>query len=192
MSSVWLAPWSTWSFTVRLRVMMTEKLQYDVPNSPPSYFSGNTFSLKWKPCPDDAPPDISGLPSIDRTLYLVETVKFHLGHHYRFYDNEEFVRNIHEFYSGNAQEKATRSRLWFVQFLLVLSFGQAFLSRSKDPDEPPGAKFFKRAMSLIPDMASIWKDSLLAVEILVLAGIYLYSIDQREAAHVHVGLGYSL
>ncbi|KAF7595575.1 hypothetical protein BBP40_005610 [Aspergillus hancockii] len=42
-------------------------------------------------------------------------------------------------------------------------------------------------MSLMPDHASLWKDSLLASETLALAGLYLYSIDHRESAHVYIG-----
>ncbi|PYH76783.1 hypothetical protein BO82DRAFT_436379 [Aspergillus uvarum CBS 121591] len=43
-------------------------------------------------------------------------------------------------------------------------------------------------MSLMPDHASLWKDSLLlAIEVPALASLYLYSIDQRESAHIDLG-----
>ncbi|RYP72060.1 hypothetical protein DL769_004547 [Monosporascus sp. CRB-8-3] len=170
--------------------MMTEKLQLMNPNSPstPSkYLHSNIYSLQWKPWPDDIPPDISGLPSIDHATYLFNTTKFHLRQHYRFYDEAAFISRMQDFYRGNAQEKATEDRLWFAQFLIVMAFGKAFLAKSPDPHGPPGSKYFVRAMALMPDLASLWKDSLLAIEVLVLAGIYLYSIDQRECAHVNVG-----
>lgn len=142
--------------------------------------------MKWSPCRDTDSPDISGLPSIDRALYLFHTVKFHLGQHYRFFDDGSFMQQVHELYYGDAQEKASQNRLWFAQFLIVLAFGNAFLSKSKSPEEPPGARYFSRAMSLLPDLASLWKDSLLAIEVLAMAGLYLYSIDHRESAHVYV------
>ncbi|QMW35971.1 hypothetical protein G4B84_011500 [Aspergillus flavus NRRL3357] len=112
----------------------------------------------------DDPPDISGLPSLDHALYLSETVKFHLGQSYRLYNEDEFIHN----------------------FLLVLAFGTAFLHRSGRSKDPPGSKFFIRAMSLMPDQAPLWKGSLLAIEVLGMAGLYLYSIDQRESAHIYV------
>ncbi|KAH7054394.1 Zn(II)2Cys6 transcription factor [Macrophomina phaseolina] len=182
---IWLSPWSPWSFTVRLTLMMTEKLHLDMPNSPPVYSDGETYPLQWRPCSEDTPPDITGLPSKDHALYLFNAVKFHLS--YRFFDDGEFIKNVNDFYHGKAQEKATESRLWFVQFLIVLAFGNAFLSKSKNPREPPGAKYFVRAMSLMPEHSSVWKGSLLAVEVHILAGLYLYSIDHREAAHVYLG-----
>ncbi|RAK73129.1 Zn(II)2Cys6 transcription factor [Aspergillus fijiensis CBS 313.89] len=185
---VWLAPSSTWSFTARLTLLLAEKLELDSPYSAPNFSGEDIYVLRLKSCPPDDPPDISGLPSIDHALYLFNTVKFHLGQSYRFLDEATFVEHLQEFYHGNAAEKAAASRLWFVQFLLVLSFGNAFLSsRCKCTTEPPGSKFFIRAMALMPDHASVWKDSLLAIEVLALAGLYLYSIDHRESAHVYLG-----
>lgn len=184
---IWLAPSSMWSFTARLTVMLSEKLHLESPYDAPNFSDRDIYPLKWKSAASDDPPNISGLPSIDHALYLFNTVKFHLGQNYRFFDEEAFVTDMKEFYYGNALEKATRCRLWFVQFLLILCFGNAFLSRSRNTRDPPGAKFFVRAMSLMPDLASMWKDSLLAIEILALVGLYLYSTDHRESAHVYVG-----
>ncbi|KAK1625408.1 hypothetical protein BDP81DRAFT_463935 [Colletotrichum phormii] len=134
---IWLAPSSTWSFTARLTLMVAERLQVETP-----------FSF---------------LPSI-MPSNLFNTVKFHLSQNYQLIDETNFVKNIEEFYYSLASKKAAESHLWFVQFLLVLSFGQAFLSRSKGSREPPGAKFFVRAMALLPETNSLWKDSLLAIE----------------------------
>lgn len=176
------------SFSVRLELMLTEKLHIEATTNFSKCFEADTYNLKWKHGSTDDPPDISDLPSVDHALYLFHTVKFHLGHHYRSFNDREFIDHVHQFYYGNALEKATESRLWFVQFLLVLAFGTAFLSKSSDPQEPPGAKYFVRAMSLMPDHTSMWKESCPAVEALALAGLYLYSIDQREVAHVYVSL----
>ncbi|KAE8370188.1 Zn(II)2Cys6 transcription factor [Aspergillus caelatus] len=184
---IWLAPTSVWSFTARLSVMLSEKLQLASPYTTPSQLDKDIYPLQWKQATAEGPPDISGLPSIDHALYLFNTVKFHLGVKYRFFDEDNFLAHIHEFYEGNAAEKANESRLWFVQFLLVLAFGNAFLLQSRNVKDPPGSKFFVRAMALMPDHASLWKDSLLASETLALAGLYLYCIDHRESAHVYVG-----
>ncbi|KAK1484272.1 hypothetical protein CCUS01_03984 [Colletotrichum cuscutae] len=166
--------------------MMAERVQVETPFSAPSFLNDEIYPLRWKASTVDGQPDISGLPSIDHAIYLFNTVKFHLGQNYQLIDETNFVKNLEEFYYGLASKKAAESPLWFVQFLLVLSFGQAFLSRSKDSKEPPGAKFFVRAMALLPEPNALWKDSLLAIEVLALAGLYLYSIYQRESAQLYI------
>ena len=167
--------------------MITEKLSLESLNNSPGLLEGDVYALQWRDAAPNDPPDISGLPSIDQALYLFNTVKFHLGQIYRFFDDEEtFVRHVREFYQGDAVVKASECRLWFVQFLLVLAFGNAFLSRSRGTNDPPGSKFFVRATSLMPDLASLWEDSLLAIEVLAMMGLYRYSIDYRESAHVYV------
>ena len=168
--------------------MMSESLHLESPYRTPSSLNQEIYPLRWRPAPIEDPPDISGLPSIDDALYLFSTVKHHLDQHYRFFDEESFMRDLQEFYSNNSLQKATDNRLWFVHFLLVLAFGNAFLLRSRNSRSPPGAKFFLRAMSLFPDYADLWTEGILAVEVLALAGLYLYSIDHRESAHVHVGI----
>ncbi|KAE8340570.1 hypothetical protein BDV24DRAFT_175258 [Aspergillus arachidicola] len=183
---IWLAPSSMWSFTTRLTIMMTEKLQLKNSHNVPASSEKESYPIRWDASPAGDPPDISGLPSLDHALYLSETVKFHLGQSYRLYNEDEFIHNVREFYYGDSAKMATENRLWFIQFLLVLAFGTAFLHRSKRSKDPPGSKFFIRAISLMPDHAPLWKGSLLAIEVLAMAGLYLYSIDQRESAHIYV------
>ncbi|RAQ42956.1 hypothetical protein AFGD_010840 [Aspergillus flavus] len=185
---IWLAPTSAWSLTARLMVMMTEKLDLNsTHNIPKFYLDGDIYPLVWDRATASEPFDTSGLPSVDYALYLFNIVKFHLGQMYRFFDEDTFVSQMHEFYASDAAEKASKPRFWFVQFLLVLALGNAFVSRPRNQSSPPGAKFFARAMSIMPNHTSTGKDSLLAIEALALAGLYLYAIDHREAAHVQVG-----
>ncbi|CCT63167.1 related to C6 transcription factor [Fusarium fujikuroi] len=181
---IWLAPWSTWSFTLRLMLMLGDKLQPGGLNIPPQLIEEDVYKLSWTQL-DKA--DVSGLPSLDYAIYLFHTFKFHLGQTYRLFDEVEFVNQIRDFYS-DAQNKAEENRLWYVKFLLILAFGSAFLSSQPVPSkEPPGAKFFVRAMGLMPDHTALWKDSLFAIEVLAMVGLYLYSIDERESAHVYLG-----
>lgn len=165
--------------------MMTERLHGPSQGSP-VIVTGDVYPLKWNYVPDDVPPDISGLPSIDRAIYLFNTTKFHLDQHYRFLDDAAFMDHLNQFYHADAQAKASSSRVWFAQFLIVLAFGTAFISESRNPLEPPGKKFFVRAMPLMPDHTSIWKHSLLGIETLALSALYLYSIDHRESALLQV------
>ncbi|KAH6664312.1 hypothetical protein EV126DRAFT_464672 [Verticillium dahliae] len=184
---IWLAPWSTWSFTVRLRFLMKEKLYPDLEEGSIDVYDGKIYPLHWKPASSDAP-DITGLPSMDYAIYLFNAVKFHLGRAYRFFEDASFLSCMNEFYDGEARAVATQHRFWFVQYLLMLAFGKAFLSRSRASKDPLGACYFTRAMSLMPDPAVFRRDSILAIELTALAGLYFYAIDHRESAHVYVGL----
>ncbi|KAL4735028.1 hypothetical protein BDV11DRAFT_212343 [Aspergillus similis] len=187
----WLAPTSTWSFTARLKLMIAEKLHIESHYSSPELFDGDLYPIQWSPLPVGSHPDISNLPSIDHALYLFSTVKFHLGHNFRLINEEEFVKQTHAFYYGDAVRQVKECRLWFVQFLLVLAFGNAFLlpgqKNSNNVNDPPGSKFFIRAMSLMPDHTSLSRGGFVAIEVLALTGLYLYSIDHRSSAHVYVG-----
>ncbi|KAL2860916.1 uncharacterized protein BJX67DRAFT_386196 [Aspergillus lucknowensis] len=183
----WLAPTSTWSFTTRLKLMIAEKLHVESHYGNPELFDGDLYPIQWRPIPVDEHPDISNLPSIDHALYLFNTVKFHLGHNHLLIDEKEFMENIHRFYYGDSIKHANECRLWMVQFLIVLAFGNAFLLQSKSPRDPPGSKFFVRAMSLMPDHTSLSRGGFLAIEVLSLTGLYLYSIDHRSSAHVYIG-----
>lgn len=164
---------------------MTQKLHNRYPHNAPTLVQKEIYPLKWSSSAATDMPDISGLPSLDHATYLFDTVKFHLGQSYRFFDEETFISQLKEFYHGEPAIIARDDRLWFIQYLLVVSFGTALLCRSSTED-PPGSKFFVRAMSLMPDHASLWKDSLMAIEVLALAALYLYSIDKRESAYIYV------
>lgn len=168
--------------------MMNRKLNLDPStNTPKLYLDGDLYPLEWTSLTADVQPSISGLPSMDYGLYLFNIVKFHLGPTYRFLDEAAFVSHLQKFYGNPTGEKVIESRFWFVQFLLVLALGNAFLARPRTQSGcPPGSKIFIRAMSVMPNHVSAGKDSLFAMEALGLAGIYLYAIDHREAAHVQV------
>lgn len=169
-------------------VMLTEKLDLNSAYNPPRfYLDGDIYPFAWSRYPPTDTPDSSGLPSVDYAFYLFQIVRFHLGRTYKFFD-DSFASRIHEFYSSRSVERTTESRFWFVQFLVVLSLGNAFVSRPRSRTDPPGSKYFARAMSSLPNDTSTGKDSLLAIEALALTGLYLYAIDHREAAHVQVSM----
>ncbi|KAJ4016255.1 hypothetical protein NW766_004447 [Fusarium irregulare] len=168
-------------------LMLGDSLQPGGDMIPPQLIESDVYTLSWNIRPPHEKPDVTGLPSLDYAIYLFHTFKFHLGQTYRLFDEVEFVNQIRDFYS-DAQSKAEENRLWYVKFLLILAFGTAFnASQRVASTEPPGAKFFVRAMGLMPDHTALWKDSLLAIEVLAMVGLYLYSIDERESAHVYLG-----
>ena len=161
--------------------MLSEKLYPEGCSLPPSLVSTKAYDRTYKTSVAYDIPDATGLPALSHALYLFNTVKFHLGQTYRLYDEEEFEQQIHDFYP-NALEKATNCPLWLSKFLLTMAFGTAFHATPRDTPDPPGGKFFIRAMALMSESNSLWKDSFLAMEVLALGGLYLYSIDQREGA----------
>ncbi|KAI1204694.1 uncharacterized protein F4807DRAFT_446372 [Annulohypoxylon truncatum] len=181
---IWLAPWSTWSFTMRLMLMISEKLYPEDPAIPANIIDPEVWTLP--KAPSSNAPDFSGLPSLDHALYLLYAVKFHLGQRYRFFNETEIENQIRNFYSDPLR-KTVECPLWVVKFHLILAFGTAFQAQSPETQEPPGAKFFMRAMALLPDPTSLWKDSLLAIEVLALVGLYFFSINERESGHIYLG-----
>ena len=167
--------------------MMTDKLDPSSGNgSLPLYLDGDIYPFAWRQVSTPNPIDTNDLPSLDYVLYLFHIVQFRLGQAYRFFGDDSFVTYVHQLYTGRPDPKATEPRFAFVRFLMVLALGNAFLARPRNQKDPPGAKYFVRAMSAMPNYTSTGKDSPLAIEALALVGLYLYSIDHREAAHLHV------
>ncbi|KAL4895512.1 Zn(II)2Cys6 transcription factor [Aspergillus ambiguus] len=147
------------------------------------HLDGDIYPLDWTRDPTSG--CSAELPSLDYALHMLNITKLHLGQAYRFLDEDSFVSHILAFYN-NSEEETAESRIWFVQFLLILAFGKAFLSRPNGHDAP-GSKFFVRAMSIMPVDTSTGRDSLMVIEALALAALYLYAIDHRENAHLYVG-----
>ncbi|EAW16782.1 putative C6 transcription factor [Aspergillus fischeri NRRL 181] len=118
---------------------------------------------------------------------MLNTVRFHFGHLYQLFDEEDFTRNLDEFYH-NASAKVQESRLWYVQFLVVLAFGEALLAPVRRASNTASwTKYFSRAMSLLPDTTALWQDPLLAIEVLALIALYLHSVDMRDSAYCYIG-----
>lgn len=174
-----------WSFTTRLTILMKDKLHHEYPHDAPVLVEREIYPVRWEAASAKETPDITDLPSMDFAFYLFDTVKFHLGQSYRLFDETKFSQKLQRFYHDDPATVVAENRLWFVQYLLVVAFGTALLSRSAR-EQPPGSRFFIRAMSLMPDYASLWKDSIIAIEVSAMAALYLYSIDQRESAYLYV------
>lgn len=119
---------------------------------------------------------------------MLSTVKFHLSPLYRFFDEREFLTNLHEFYN-HAPEKAQESRLWYIQFLIILAFGEALLTPVRTAENTGSwTRFFIRALSLLPDITGLWRDPILAIEVLALIALYFHSVDMRDTAYCYVSV----
>ena len=169
--------------------MVVQRLHLnESPYSLPTFGANEAYVFTWSVGSKvNELPDVSGLPTADDARYLFNTLRHHLGQMYRLLDDNAFLASLEDFYRGGpSRDQADANRLWFIQFLLVVALGRAILSQLRLKKEPPGAKFFQRAMSLLPDHGSLWKDSLMAIDILAMIGLYLYCIDQRESGHIYV------
>jgi hypothetical protein len=149
-------------------------------------FDGSAYDLTWdgtRSLPDSTSPII---PSIDYTIFLINAVKFHCAQLVHLFDEDEFMANMHAFYS-NSERSAWKESLWYVHFLLILAFGKTFIQVKGNTPRPPGADFFIRAVQLLPDTTRLCREPVIAVEILCCIALYLQALDSRNAAHVTVG-----
>ena len=149
---------------------------------------GEAFDLGWTGARgEEAPPDVSGLPSVDTALYLIHTVKFRACQLFHLFDEEAFFSHFYAFYE-NPIDVASEHQLWYVHYLLIIAFGKAFISRGipTTSSRLPGCEFFVRAMALLPDTTYLCLDEILSSEILTCVALYLQSLDFRGAAHCYV------
>ncbi|WAO94637.1 Zn(2)-C6 fungal-type domain-containing protein [Fusarium falciforme] len=178
-----LGPTSSWSFCRRVLSLIASRLpEHHVPPDP---WTLAQFDLNWTPLGADESPAINDLPAQDYATFLAHTVKYHLGTLSPILDDQVFFVRINDLYSDPAAE-VQRSRLWYAQFLLVLAFGEAIVN-SKGASATPGTQYASRAMSLIPNFFRVNKNSILAVETLCLAALYLQSLDLRLEAFQTIG-----
>lgn len=184
--AVFLGPTSTWSFSRRVLSIIQDRLNPDRSAPIPLAVDGDAYQIHWHHASSDDPPDISGLPSLEYAVYMLNTVKFRLSPLYRLFDEEEFLHNMYEFYD-NATTKVQESRLWYVQYLVVMAFGEALLAPVRSASNTSGwTKYFSRAMSLLPDSTVMWTEPILAIETLALIALYFHSVDMRDTAYCYV------
>jgi proline utilization trans-activator len=163
------------------------KSHLDPVDSPgfPLYLDGSVYKLDLSNSDSIDLADLDGLPSLEYALYLTNTVKFHLGQLFHMFDEASFMPHLHEFYN-NPVVKIKESRLWFIQYLLIIAFGKAFLVQDGPSKLPPGFTYFARAMNAMPGMVVLFEDPVLSVEILCSVSLYLQSADNRNSAYVYV------
>ncbi|KAJ5419856.1 uncharacterized protein N7487_003406 [Penicillium crustosum] len=186
---VWFyqGPTSSWSFTHRILKSLAKALCPDTPLDLPIITDRNAYQVQWTKAQSNGIADITALPSQDHAIYLVNTVNFHIGHFLHLYDDEEFMKNLDEFY-GDVQQKVQKSKLWYIQFLVVMAFGETLLlPASKTSQSSACSPYFTRAMSLLPDITEMWNDPILSVELLALVALYLYSLDMRDSSCCYIG-----
>ncbi|KAF2210016.1 hypothetical protein CERZMDRAFT_121896 [Cercospora zeae-maydis SCOH1-5] len=181
----YLGPSSTWAFCRRALFLLG-------PHSPGTHDDsallnndGTAFRLRWQTKTAVEPGDLNDLPAADYALYLYNSIKFRLGELFAIMDEASFMMHFERFHREPWQV-ATDHRLWFVEYLLLLAYGKALLSHpGRSP--VPGSNFAARAMSLLPDAATLHEEGMHSIEVLALVALYFQSIDMRVTAYQYIG-----
>ncbi|KAI0974870.1 fungal-specific transcription factor domain-containing protein [Xylaria arbuscula] len=187
-----LGPTSTWSYTQQIKILIRKHLQNpDLPKAPLNP-EGLPFVLEWPSTSKVGPLSLNTLPSLEFALYLTNTVKFHLGRLYHLFHEKTFINGLYKFYEeGPYAEPSPDNRLWYVQFLLIMAFGNALLSGYVER-KPAGSELVSRAIELMPDAFGLNRNPVLATEVLCCLALYLQSIDHRNSAFVYIGQAMSM
>ncbi|KAI1435621.1 fungal-specific transcription factor domain-containing protein [Xylaria sp. CBS 124048] len=181
-----LGPTSTWSYSQQVMNLIKEYLKTtdspDVPLNP----EGRDFVLDWPSTCSIGPLSPSALPSLDYALYLMNTVKFHVGQLYHMFHEKTFLAGLYKYYEAPYTEPAPENRLWYIHFLLIMAFGHALLS-GYIGQRPAGSELASRAIELMPDPFALNKNPVMSAEILCCLALYLQSIDHRNNAFLYIG-----
>jgi hypothetical protein len=146
-------------------------------------FEGTAYDLSDE-SRTDLIPEQPIIPSLDHALYLINMVNFRCGQLYHLFDEGDFMRSLHDYYSN---DRRPRDSLWYIHFLLILAFGKSFLQTRSQERKPPGIKYFAKAMQLLPDHNRLYSSPLVSTEILCCIAIFYQSLDCRSPAHNYVG-----
>ncbi|PKK46836.1 hypothetical protein CI102_10016 [Trichoderma harzianum] len=186
-----LGPSSTWAYIQQAMSILQQCVKDQPSPQLPATSDGGAFVLDWPSTSQttpSAPLTIDRLPSLTYSLYLTDTVKFYLGPMYHLYDEDIFRERLNNFYAtGPWVEPPRSSRLWFIQYLLIMALGKALILPGSSDKRPTGCDYVLRAIDLLPDVHGYYTDSILSVEILCCLSLYLQSIDHRNAAYNYIG-----
>ncbi|KAF2685815.1 hypothetical protein K458DRAFT_18001 [Lentithecium fluviatile CBS 122367] len=149
-------------------------------------FDGAAYDLPWDGSRSVSDASTPIIPSIDYAIFLINAVKFHCSQLMHLFDEDEFMLNLHAFYS-DTENGSWKGTLWYTQFLLIIAFGKTFVQQKQRSSKPPGIDFFVRALQLLPDTTRLCREPVLGSEILCCIALYLQALDARNAAHVTIG-----
>lgn len=97
------------------------------------------------------------------------------------------MARLYDFYADATTPKAETEDMWYIQLLIILAFGKAFVGKKTPDKRPPGADLFMRALQLLPCFTQHWDDPMIVIETLCCVSLYLQCLDFRHCAHNYVG-----
>lgn len=104
---------------------------------------------------------------------------------FHLFDEDTFMASLYRFYADPNQEVETGD-LWYIQLLIILAFGKAFVGNKTQDQRPLGAELFIRALQLLPNLSILWREPMISIETLCCVSLYLQCLDFRHAAHNYV------
>jgi hypothetical protein len=129
---------------------------------------------------------MDGLPSLDYAMYLTNTVKFHIGQTYHLFEETTFMDRMFALYNVGPSALTQNTRMWYIQYLLIMAFGKALLIRRVPGEVPAGYEYFYQALDLFPDANGLYSDPVTTVEVCCAIALYLQAVDHRNSAYVCV------
>lgn len=129
--------------------------------------------------------NVRGWPSEEEANQLLELVVLNVGISQHLFDIRSFSDSLSRLYRDTGNETPIRG-LWFVQVLFVLAIGKLLRAGTVEDSEVPGVAFFNEAMKHMPAMSDMKKHSILGIEVVGLAALFLQVADRKDEAYLYV------
>ncbi|KAJ5380211.1 uncharacterized protein N7496_002639 [Penicillium cataractarum] len=178
---------SNWSFTRRVLSVAHQHVHKEPLPTESLIFEGASYNLDWDGWRTDPMLANPIIPSLDHAQYLINAVGFRCGGLYHLFDETDFMKSLHDFYSQEPPSRATVKSLWYIHFLLILAFGKSFTQHQSQGRKPPGTEYFVKALQLLPDHYFLYSSPMISTEILCCIALFYQSLDCRSPAHNYVG-----
>ncbi|KAJ5551501.1 hypothetical protein N7461_006199 [Penicillium sp. DV-2018c] len=176
---------SNWSFTRRVLSLAHQHLYHAALPTDTLLFDETTYELGWDGLRTSLGPDVPIVPTRDHTMYLINAVRFRCGQLYHLFEEDDFMRSLEKFYSGEGHTMT--NSLWYIHFLLILAFGKGFVQPKTQGKRPPGVGYFIKALQLLPDPSALYREPMQGTEILCCIALYYQCVDFRTSAHNYIG-----
>lgn len=184
---------SNWSFSRRVLNLAQEHIYSSPIPSETLLFDASAYDLGWDGARMDTLSESPMIPSLDHSLHLIHTVKFHCRHLFHLFHEEELMKYLHDFYDAPV-DHIRRAGLRYIHLLALLAFGKAFAETTIDGSKQPrGMTYFTCAMRLLPSIHFLVLDPHISCEVLICTALFFQSIDYRLSSHCLVSqLNHSL
>ncbi|EEU45583.1 uncharacterized protein NECHADRAFT_80631 [Fusarium vanettenii 77-13-4] len=135
--------------------------------------------------------NVRGWPSEEEANQLLELVVLNVGISQHLFDIRSFSDSLSRLYRDTGNETPIRG-LWFVQVLFVLAIGKLLRAGTVEDSEVPGVAFFNEAMKHMPAMSDMKKHSILGIEVVGLAALFLQVADRKDEAYLYASMALRL
>ncbi|RSM09441.1 hypothetical protein CEP52_004071 [Fusarium oligoseptatum] len=135
--------------------------------------------------------NVRGWPSEEEANQLLELVVLNVGISQHLFDIRSFSDSLSRLYRDTGNETPIRG-LWFVQVLFVLAIGKLLRAGTVEDSEVPGVAFFNEAMKHMPAMSDMKKHSVLGIEVVGLAALFLQVADRKDEAYLYASMALRL